>query len=73
MENFRALKTYGNNNNDYVYCIDMPFQKIHYLLPKKFRGVAPGSAHAKPSAQPPIDTSGNVLKHVYGRGGDNFF
>ena len=26
--------------------------------------LAPGSAHARPSAQPPIDTSGNVSAHV---------
>ena len=26
--------------------------------------LAPGSAHARPSAQPPIDTSGNFPAHV---------
>ena len=26
--------------------------------------LAPGSAHAKPSAQPPIDMSGNLLAHM---------
>ena len=28
--------------------------------------LAPGSAHARPSAQPPINTSGNILGHVFG-------
>ena len=28
---------------------------------KKRRNLAPGSAHARPSAQPPIDVSGNFL------------
>ena len=28
--------------------------------------LAPGSAHARPFAQPPIDTSGNVLTQVSG-------
>ena len=27
--------------------------------------LAPGSAHAWPSAQPPIDTSGNFPEHVF--------
>ena len=27
--------------------------------------LAPGSAHARPSAQPPIDTSGNFSSHVF--------
>ena len=26
--------------------------------------LAPGSAQARPSAQPPIDTSGNLLAHM---------
>ena len=29
--------------------------------------LAPGSAHARPSAQPPIDTSGNFSAQVSGR------
>jgi hypothetical protein len=33
------------------------------------RVLAPGSAHARPSAQPPIDTSRNFSLHVSGRGG----
>ena len=28
--------------------------------------LAPGSAHARPSAQPPINTSGNISAHVFG-------
>ena len=28
--------------------------------------LAPGSAHARPSARPPIDTSGNFLAHMSG-------
>ena len=28
--------------------------------------LAPGSAHARPSAQPPIDTSGNFSAHMSG-------
>ena len=31
--------------------------------------LAPGSAHARPSAQPPIDVSGNFPAHVSGVGG----
>ena len=31
--------------------------------------LAPGSAHARPSAQPPIDTSGIFLAHMSERGG----
>ena len=31
--------------------------------------LAPGSAHARPSAQPPIDVSGNFPPHVSGVGG----
>ena len=30
--------------------------------------LAPGSAHARPSAQPPIDTSGNFSAHMSGGG-----
>jgi hypothetical protein len=33
--------------------------------------LAPGSAHARPSAQPPIDTSGNFSAQVFGRGSTN--
>ena len=29
----------------------------------------PGSAHTRPSARPPIDTSGNYSAHMSGRGG----
>ena len=32
------------------------------LAPMGF--IAPGSAHARPSAEPPIDTSGNFAAHV---------
>ena len=28
--------------------------------------LTPVSAHARPSAQPPINTSGNILAHVFG-------
>ena len=28
--------------------------------------LAPGSAHARPSARPPIDTSGNFSAHMSG-------
>ena len=31
--------------------------------------LAPGSAHARPSAQAPINTSGNFSPHMSGRGG----
>ena len=31
--------------------------------------LAPGSAHARPSARPPIDTSGNFSAHMSGGGG----
>ena len=30
--------------------------------------LAPGSAHARPSARPPIDTSGNFWAHMSGGG-----
>ena len=30
--------------------------------------LAPGSAHARPSAQPPIDTSGHFSAHMSGGG-----
>ena len=30
--------------------------------------LAPGSAHARPSARPPIDTSGNCSAHLSGEG-----
>ena len=30
--------------------------------------LAPGSAHARPSARPPIDTSGNFSAHMSGGG-----
>ena len=30
--------------------------------------LASGSVHARPSAHPPIDTSGNISAHVSGRG-----
>ena len=30
--------------------------------------LAPGSAHARPSARPPIDTSGNFSPHMSGGG-----
>ena len=30
--------------------------------------LAPGSAHARPSAQPPIDTNGNFSAHMSWRG-----
>ena len=34
-------------------------------IPLTLMGVlAPGSAHARPSAQPPIDVSGNFSAHV---------
>ena len=32
-----------------------------------------GSAHARPSAQPPIATSGNLSVHMSGRGGQNYW
>ena len=32
------------------------------------RVLAPGSAHARPSARPPIDTSGNFSAHMSGGG-----
>ena len=35
--------------------------------------LAPGSAHAGPSAQPPIDTSGNFSTQVSGRGAAKYF
>ena len=33
--------------------------------------LAPGSAHARPSAQPPTETSGNVLPHVSAKSPSN--
>ena len=33
--------------------------------------LASGSAHARPSAQPPIDTSGNFPAHVYAESPSN--
>ena len=33
----------------------------------------PGSAHARPSAQPPIDTSGNLSVHVSAKSTSNIF
>ena len=38
-------------------------------LTQDLMGSAPGSAHARPSAQPPIDTSGNFSPQVSGKGG----
>ena len=35
--------------------------------------LAPRSAHARPSAQPPIDMSGNFLAHMSGVGGAEIF
>jgi hypothetical protein len=35
--------------------------------------LAPGSAHARPSAQPPIDVSGNFLAHVSTESPSNIF
>ena len=41
------------------------FQGKVELFPLAPMGVlAPGSAHARPSARPPIDTSGNFSAHV---------
>ena len=42
---------------------------LGYIAVKKFLQVpmgvlAPGSVHARPSARPPIDTSGNVPAHM---------
>ena len=34
---------------------------------------APASAHPRPSAQAPINTSGNFSPHMFGRGGSNKF
>ena len=34
--------------------------------------LAPGSAHARPSAQPPIDMSGNFPAHVYAESPSKF-
>ena len=39
--------------------------QIQYKFPLTPMGVlAPGSAHARPSAQPPIDVSGNFSAHM---------
>ena len=39
-------------------------------IPLASMGVlAPRSAHARPSARPPIDTSGNLSAHISGGGG----
>ena len=35
--------------------------------------LAPGSAQARPSAQPPIDTSGNLSVHVSAKSTSNIF
>ena len=41
------------------------FMKMNSKFPLTPMGVlAPGSAHARPSAQPPIDVSGNFPAHV---------
>ena len=43
--------------------------KFTEIFPLAPMGVlAPGSAHARPSAQPPIDTSGNLSAHMSGGG-----
>ena len=45
------------------------FAKIFFMIPYSIApmGVlAPGSAHARPSARPPIDTSGNFSEHMSG-------
>ena len=42
----------------------------YYKFPLAPMGVlAPGSAHARPSARPPIDTNGNFSAHMSERGG----
>ena len=47
-----------------IYMIFLSLDK-DIFFPLAPRGVlAPGSAHARPSAQPPIDTSGNISVHV---------
>ena len=42
---------------------------VKFKFPLAPMGVlAPGSAHARPSARPPIDTSGNFSDHMSGGG-----
>ena len=47
-----------------MYCIDFSdYFKIKFPL-APMGVLAPGSAHVRPSARPPIDTSGNFPAHV---------
>ena len=49
--------------------VDLDHAEIQEKFPLAPLGVlAPGSAHARPSARPPIDTSGNFSAHMSGRG-----
>ena len=56
-----------------VHIVKVEFQcreeKQSLKFPLATMGVhAPGSAHARPSARPPIDTSGNFSVHMSGGG-----
>ena len=46
--------------NENVKLLEFPLASMGVL--------APGSVHARPSAQPPIDTSGNFSAHMSGGG-----
>ena len=61
----------GNNNvgmgagGDFNTIINLSSKQKDIIIPLSPMGVlAPGSAHARPSAQPPIDTSGNFPAHM---------
>jgi hypothetical protein len=50
---------------------DNPFWDLNKPVRRTTRRVgvlAPGSAHNRPSTQPPIDTSGTFLAHMFGWG-----
>ena len=53
-------------------CIINKFRKKTIINPLTLMGVvAPGSAHARPSARPPIDMSGNFPPHVCAESSSN--
>ena len=57
----------GSMSHPYTLCLGYVLfsKKYTYEFPLAPMGVlAPGSAHARPSARPPIDTSGNFPAHM---------
>jgi hypothetical protein len=53
---FCIIKAIAAKRNLEIFYLKFPLTQMGFL--------APGSAHARPSAQPPIDVSGNFPAHV---------